>query len=71
MSASIQLPAKDQQCAYCGARIFDHDPICVRECIADCSNARYFCNYACLASYIEEEELTVGDSCSWEPTDGR
>lgn len=28
---------------------------------------RYFCNYACLSAYIDENELTYGDACEWSP----
>lgn len=32
MSTTVELPDVDETCAYCGSRIFDHDPICVRDC---------------------------------------
>ena|GEM_PF-274896 len=41
--------------------------VCVRDCTDDCGSPAYFCNYACLSSYIDEEDLTVGDACEWSP----
>lgn len=67
MSTTVETPARDQPCAYCDAPIFDHDPLCVRDCVDDCGSPTYFCNYACLSSFIDEEGLTVGDACEWSP----
>jgi hypothetical protein len=67
MSTTVTLPDETETCAYCGSPIFDHDPICVRDCTADCGSPTYFCNYACLSVYIDETNLTVGDACEWEP----
>jgi len=67
MSTTISTPATDETCAYCDSRIFDHDPICVRDCTDDCGSPLYFCNYACLAAHIDEDDLTAGDACKWEP----
>jgi hypothetical protein len=67
MATTVETPETDETCAYCGSRIFDHDPICVRDCTADCGSALYFCNYACLSVYINENELTYGDACEWSP----
>lgn len=69
MSTSVKTPDADEACAYCASRIFDHDPICVRDCDDDCGSPEYFCNYACLAAYIEEHGLTTGDACRWNPTE--
>jgi len=66
-TATVQTPNSDKVCAYCGARIFDHDPICVRDCNDDCGSPTYFCNHACLAAYIDENALTTGDACEWSP----
>ena len=63
MTTTVKTPNADQQCAYCGSRIFDHDPVCVRDCTDDCGSPSYFCNYACLSAYIDENELTFGDAC--------
>ncbi len=63
----ITTPAEDEPCAYCGSRIFDHDPICVRDCTDDCRSPAYFCNYACLSAHIEANELTMGNACEWSP----
>lgn len=67
MSTTVELPDEDETCAYCGSRIFDHEPICVRDCTADCRSATYFCNYACLSAFIDEEGLTAGNACEWSP----
>jgi hypothetical protein len=68
MSTTIDTPLEDEPCAYCGSRIFDHDPICVRDCAEDCRSPEYFCNYACLSTYIEANGLTTGNACEWTPT---
>lgn len=67
MPTTIDTPDRDQTCAYCGSGIFEHDPICVRDCIAGCTSPSYFCNYACLLAHIETENLTAGDACEWHP----
>lgn len=67
MAATVSLPTSDEQCAYCGARIFDHDPICVRDCTDDCGSPAYFCNFGCLSAFIDDRELTVGAACAWSP----
>jgi hypothetical protein len=67
MATSIETPDADQSCAYCDSAIFNHDPICVRDCTADCGSPTHFCNYACLATYIDEEGLTAGAACEWSP----
>lgn len=66
-STTIETPTSDSMCDYCGSRIFEHDPICVRDCTADCGIPSYYCNYACLAAQIEEQDLTVGNACRWSP----
>ena len=67
MASTIVTPDADQSCGYCASRIFDHDPICVRDCTVDCRSPTYFCNYACLAAYIDEHDLTTGNVCTWSP----
>ena len=67
MATTIDTPDRDQACAYCDSRIFDHDPICVRDCTAGCGLPSYFCNYACLSAHVETENLTAGDACEWPP----
>ncbi len=54
MSATIELPDGSDICAYCGSRIFEHDPICVRDCNDECGSPRFFCNYACLSADINK-----------------
>jgi len=66
-TATVQTPNSENVCAYCGARVFDHDPICVRDCNADYGSPTYFCNHACLGVYIEDNRLATGDACEWSP----
>lgn len=65
MSTTVTTPDADEACAYCGSQIFNHAPICVRDCTEDCGSPTYFCNYACLSMFIEENDLTAGDACEW------
>lgn len=67
MSTNVELPDNDEPCAHCGLRIFDHDPICVRDCTDDCASATYFCNYGCLAAHVDENDLATGAACEWAP----
>jgi len=67
MSTTIETPGTDQHCAYCDSLIFDHDPICVRDCTEDCASPTFFCNHACLSAHIEDNDLTSGDACAWSP----
>ncbi|MFB6149971.1 MAG: hypothetical protein ABEJ48_09935 [Halobacteriales archaeon] len=51
-------------CTYCGCDVTAHEPIFVEEEGTDGRQAAgQFCNYACLARYIEEEDLTTGTTC--------
>lgn len=51
-------------CTYCGCDIQAHDPVFVQEGAGtDRSEAGQFCNYACLARYIEDAGLEQGTSC--------
>ena len=63
MATTVEIPDTNETCAYCGSHIFD--PICVRDCIANCGSPVYFCNYACLSAYINENEPTYGDAYEW------
>lgn len=55
-------------CTYCGSAVTSHDPVFVEEGHGDEREpAGRFCNYACLAAHIDEEGLTTGDCCEWEP----
>lgn len=67
MAATIELPDGEERCAYCGSHIFDHDPICVRDCTEACGSPQFFCNYACLTAYVDDNALTVGNACAWSP----
>jgi len=70
VSTTVETPGADETCAHCESRIFDHDPICVRDCENGCGSPSYFCNYACLSAYIDENDRTTGDACEWHPDDG-
>lgn len=51
-------------CTYCGRNVEDHEPVFVEERSgSDRVDAGQFCNYACLARYIEEEGLETGACC--------
>jgi len=67
MSTTIETPGVDEVCVYCESQIFDHEPICVRDCTDDCGSAEYFCNHACISAHIDQEGLTTGDACEWNP----
>lgn len=67
MTTTVATPKTDELCAYCESQIFEHDPICVRDCDDDCGSPEYFCNYACLSAYIDENNLTTGNACAWSP----
>lgn len=55
-------------CTYCGSDVGAHDPITVVEgAEVGGDRAGVFCNYACLASWIDEEDLTEGAACTWSP----
>lgn len=51
-------------CTFCGCDVRDHDPVFVEE-LADGERvpAGQFCNYACLAQYIDAEGLETGTYC--------
>ena len=67
MSTTILTPDTETTCVYCESHIFDHEPICVRDCTDNCGSPLYFCNYACLSVYIDENDLPTGDACEWNP----
>lgn len=67
MSTTVTTPGADETCAYCGSHIFDPDPIRARDCDDDRGSPVYFCNYACLSTYVDENSLTTGDACEWAP----
>ncbi len=67
MTLTIQSPKSTQRCRYCGSEIFEHDPICVRDCDNACGDPMFFCNFACLQTHVDETELAVGDACEWQP----
>ncbi|WP_222916383.1 hypothetical protein [Natrinema sp. SYSU A 869] len=55
-------------CTYCGSDIERHDPVYVSEGENDgITRAGQFCNYACLHRYINDENLTAGAACEWNP----
>lgn len=65
--STISTPDSDEPCAYCESRIFDQEPLCVRDCTDDCDSPTYFCNYACLSAHVDENDLTTGDACERSP----
>lgn len=51
-------------CTFCGSDIDAHDPVVVFEGTGqDRGQTGQFCNYACLARYIEEQDLETGACC--------
>lgn len=51
-------------CTYCGSPVHDHEPVFVaEERDGERVPAGQFCNYACLARYIEEAGLETGACC--------
>jgi hypothetical protein len=54
-------------CTYCGSNVDDHDPVCLRQCGETDELVGRFCNYACLSTYIDEENLVAGDACERTP----
>lgn len=56
------------ECTYCGSDVERHDPVFVTEGRGpSATRSSRFCNYACLAAYIDDEKLTYGASCEWNP----
>ena len=53
-------------CTYCESDVERHEPVFVSEGTAD-GQHEAFCNYACLAAYIEAENRTDGAACEWNP----
>lgn len=56
-------------CTYCGSDVYAHDPLFLesgddgeREAVGQ------FCNYACLTAHVDEENLTAGACCQFDPT---
>jgi hypothetical protein len=41
MSTTVETPDPDETCAYCRSPIFDHDPVCVRDCTDECGSPTY------------------------------
>lgn len=70
MSTTVTTPEPTETCAYCDARIFDHDPVCVRDRDDGCGSPVHLCNYACLSVYIDENDPAAGDARGWTPGAG-
>ena len=52
------------RCEYCEQDIFDHDPVFVAEFESGLrERGTHFCNYACLAAFIDAEGLTEDNAC--------
>jgi len=66
MSTTVAIPDADELCVYCESRIFDHDPICVRDCDNDCGSPSTSATMR-VSAYIEENSLTTGNACVWNP----
>jgi len=57
-------------CAFCGSDVTEHDPVTVvAGAHADGEPVGQFCNYACLAEWIDTEDLTQGAACRFDPTE--
>lgn len=53
-------------CDYCGCDVTAHDPVFVAEGV-DRDPGGQFCNYGCLAAYIEAQRLATGSTCRIDP----
>lgn len=52
------------ECEHCERDIFDHEPVFVAEFDDGIrSEGMYFCNYACLAAFLDAEAMADGTSC--------
>jgi len=57
------------ECTYCGSDVYAHEPLFLESAAdGDREQAGQFCNYACLSAYIDEENLTEGAACAFDPT---
>lgn len=51
-------------CTYCESDVYDHEPIFLTEQVDDDrQSVGQFCNYACLSTFIDEQNLTDGACC--------
>jgi hypothetical protein len=50
-------------CPYCGCDVAAHDPVVVREGLDADAPERAFCNYGCLAAFVDAEGLATGTVC--------
>jgi hypothetical protein len=62
------------ECTYCGCEVEAHDPVVVYEsdpaAVGDgTASAGEFCNWGCLAAFVDESDVTAGTSCNWSPED--
>lgn len=56
-------------CTYCGQDVTAHDPVFVAEPVdGERERTGQFCNYACLSAHIEEQDLTTGACCQFDPS---
>lgn len=53
-------------CDYCGCDVSAHDPVRVVEDGAHGATFR-FCNYGCLAAFVDREGLAEGTACVVDP----
>ena len=51
----------DIDCTYCGSDVYEHEALFVAEAQdGEREQTGQFCNYACLSTYIDEENLVTG-----------
>ncbi len=54
----------NKACTYCGSDVHAHEPVFVdEEQRGERTTIGQFCNYACLAQHIENNELETGACC--------
>jgi len=67
MSTTVAIPDADELCVYCESRIFDHDPICVRDCDNDCGSPSTSATMRVSPHTSRKNSLTTGNACVWNP----
>ena len=56
------------ECTYCGSDLAQYDPVFVeRETDGERVSEGQFCNYACLSAHVDDNGLTGGAACAWDP----
>lgn len=55
----------DTDCTYCGSDVYEHEALFLEEQRdGEREQTGQFCNYACLTTYIDEENLVNGTCCT-------